>query len=202
MTRSQLLALLGAGLLAAGGVAALSLTDPKTGEEVTTAKTWEGLLFVDCLLAKADDKTASRVECQSGEVVTRVRWRGTEIPEGYQLVADLREVADQPTLKDPEALPLASDCVAGELRKDTSERADGSQWWYAPVPSAECDRARLRCRLADRRWVSVAEGIAAGACWETAPVELSGRETWRTRVVERRPELVGAEAAPTGVEEP
>jgi len=192
--RNILLTLLGASGV---GVGMWLTGDAPVGDEVEPA-TYEAILATECSLAQADDVTGTAVDCQSGTVVTRVKWRG-DVPAGYELVGETREVTDEPDLRGPVPLPLASDCVAGELRKDVSARADGSQWWMPPrVPWAECGKARIQCRSKDRKaWISAADGIATGACWVTSPIEFAGREAWSLRAAEKRPDL-----SPTAMEVP
>jgi hypothetical protein len=183
MTRAQLLsALLAAGTLAAGSY------------YIATDTTVEALAYADCALAKADVADGVTVDCVEGPVAVRIKLSADSDQTGYEIIPGTEVEVGRTLLDKPEVQPLVSDCVAGELRRDTSSKGDGSQWWYPPATyDGQCERARLQCRLADKQWVSVAEGITAGACIVIAPQEFAGRPTWQARLAEERPEtaLVG-----------
>ena len=190
MSRATLLSLLGASVLAAGG--ALIITNLEQG------KTYQALAYVDCLRAKAD-AGVTPVDCVAGDVAVPIKLGAESDQRGYEIIPGTEVEVAKETLPVPRPQPLVSDCIAGELRRDTSSRGDGSQWWYPPTKyDGQCERARLQCRLPDKRWVSVDEGIAAGACIVFAGQEFSGRPLWQDRLREKRPET-----APIGeVEKP
>lgn len=163
MTRAQLLLLLGAGVVAAGSVAVLGDWGTEKG------KTYTALAIADCAQARIDDKTGTNVTCDGDQVVARIKWTG-EVPAGYELVEAPTEIAAE-TLPAPVPLPLDSDCIAGAVSKDTSEKGDGSKRrsWARHVCCGD------RCRCDDP------------PCAVVSPVEMAGRETWRARLDELKP---------------
>lgn len=194
MTRSQLLTLLGAGALVGSGILAYQL-DPGPGGE---RRTYRATAYVDCLLAKAD-AGATPVDCVEGPVAVAIEASSDTPLDGYEIIPGTETTIATKELATPKPLPLVSDCIAGELRRDVSARGDGSKWWYPETKyDGQCERSRLQCRLPDKRWVSVAEGITAGACIVIAGHELGGRPTWQDRLREHRPETATVEAEVVG----
>lgn len=165
MNARNILIALGAGLIVTG---TLYLTG--FGE---TGHTYQALAIADCAQAKIDDKTGLNVACQSGEVVARIKWTG-EIPQGYELLEPPTEITNE-ELPAPVPQPLASDCIAGAVMRDTSEHLDGSQWRIWKEHHVCCGE---RCECMDPKGCAVAP-----------PIEMAGRETWRARLAEARPDL-------------
>lgn len=178
MSRSQLLA----SLLAAGTITV-------SGYYIATDTTITALAYVDCAVAKVDAADGVTVDCVDGQVVVPIRLSAESDQTAYEIIPGTEVKIGREIMGTPEVLALTSDCIAGELRRDTSARGDGSQWWYPPTKyDGQCERARLQCRLPDKRWVSAAEGVAAGACIVIAGQEFAGRPTWAARLAEKRPE--------------
>jgi hypothetical protein len=178
MTRNGLIAIFAAGALAAGGITAAWWPTPEQLED----KTWQGLAIADCAQALIDDQGQGNVVCDAGDVVVRVRWTG-DVPAGYAMVEEPAELVYE-ELPAPVPQPLGSQCIAGKVRKDTSEAGDQSQWrtWTRHVC---CELSRCQCRnKINTAWLSAEDGLATGACSVAPPVEISGRETWEVRLSE------------------
>lgn len=98
-----------------------------------------------------------------------------DLPAGVvPFAGSMQEVTEADMRRPSKALttrPPPSDCLAGTLRKDVSELANGSV--YREGLQTCCG---VRCECVDP------------PCVVIPSTELAGRETWRTRLCEQRPE--------------
>lgn len=168
---------LAAGVTALGIWAATGLI-PDAPASATCTRVWA---LGPCDEAKA--LAVQPVACQAGDVMVPIEichdskeTEPAEVPEGWSLLPSTAHLASAP-LRPSKALtvvPRTTSCIAGKVRRDTSEAQDGSRWWTPKEPAVCCG---VRCECLDT------------PCVEVAPHALAGRETWRARLCEQRPAL-------------
>lgn len=184
---------LGAGAAAVAAALALGVipNSPKNSE------CWRALAVGPCTLAKSLAADPAEIDCVDGEATVPVEIvldagateaPTAQLPEGVTAIDGSAHQVDCAKARRPAKVVTArappddeEQCIAGLVSRDTSEHGDGSRWrtWTEPHT---CCGDRCRCD--------------SPPCVRVPSVHIAGRETWRARVCERRPELCPGQGGP------
>lgn len=189
-------AIIGAAAAAIAGAVALGVM--RDSPPPVQRECYRALAVMPCATAKSLAADASDVDCVDGEVTASIEIVADKdapdgpqgaTPAGADVLGDSLEPIPCASARRTDraattvALPDrgAEACIAGLVSRDVSAAGDGSHWrtWSTPYV---CCGSRCRCDSAP--------------CVRVPEHEFAGRETWRARLKERRPDLVPSGEGP------